>query len=147
MKNILAIFASSMLLFTATGEAIPTSCCCTDCICPPGAQGPAGPQGVAGIAGTPGTPGTPGVAGPQGLTGPQGAQGPQGLVGPVGPCCPISGSFTSVYSLTDQTLAPNASPFLENVDITTTGFDLTTTAVDGHIIVNNPGIYLINWGP
>ena len=145
MKNILAVCLSSMLLLASQPE-LRADCCCTDCICPPGAQGPAGPQGISGLTGSPGTPGAPGVAGPQGLTGPQGPQGIQGLPGLQGACCPLTGSFTNVYSTTDQVVAPNAVPFMENISQTTTGFNLTTTAVDGHIIVNNPGIYSIQWG-
>ncbi len=62
-------------------------CCCTDCVCPPGPQGPvgtqgsAGPQGIAGLQGLTGAQGLPGNAG---VAGAQGSVGPAGLAGPIG---------------------------------------------------------------
>src|SRR5258708_1094729 len=100
MKKIL-LYKPILILFFSFNpfetQAQTSGCCCEDCICPPGPQGPMGPQGFIGNQG-----GT-GLAGPQGPIGPQGSQGIQGLIGPQGPCCPVTGVYTSVYSLLNQT--------------------------------------------
>lgn len=142
MKKIgFLLSAAAALMFTASSQlqAQTAGCCCEDCICPPGPQGPVGPQGLGGPQGLPGTPG------PQGLMGPQGPQGPQGSTGPQGPCCPFSGTYTEVYSLTDQMVASLASPFFELTGPTTASFDLTMAPTTGEITVLKHGIYKIVW--
>lgn len=111
-------------------------CCCTDCICPAGIQGPLGPQG---------TQGPSGVDGIQGPIGPQGPQGIQGIQGPEGPCCPTVVAFTSVFSLTDQTLVPGGSPLLEAISATTTNYDLTLAPITGEVQVLSDGVYRMYW--
>src|SRR5690242_19970508 len=99
------IFIFSLALFLSTFQLqaqTNAGCCCTDCVCPPGPQGPVGPQGIAGLAGI----GPQGPTGSQGPVGPQGPQGVMGLIGPQGPCCPVTGTYTSLYSNTDQILMP-----------------------------------------
>lgn len=172
-RNIMKNHGMLLGLMTLIGafqlQAQNQGCCCTDCICPPGvqgpvgAQGPAGPQGIPGLPGAagpqgvPGTqgpsgpigptglPGTPGATGPQGVAGPQGPQGIQGLVGPQGPCCPITGSFVNVYSAMDRTVAPGSPVIFEGLNAVTASFDTSTTASNGDIVINNAGIYEITW--
>lgn len=170
MKAIYALSGMLSLLLLASPIQAQDGCCCTDCICPPGPQGPegaqgsAGPQGPNGLAGPTGQPGSTGPQGPQGIQGPVGPQGPTGLtgptgpqglvgpqgiqgeIGPQGPCCPLTGTYTSLYSLTDQILVPGASPFYEFVSATTASFDLTNAATTGEIVVLKAGVYLVNWG-
>ncbi|MES2273494.1 MAG: hypothetical protein V4487_04830 [Chlamydiota bacterium] len=117
-------------------------CCCTDCICPPGPQGPAGTSGPQGAQGVPGL---QGPLGGQGIPGPQGPQGVMGLDGPQGPCCPVTGTFSSVYSLTDQIIMPGNSPMLELTGETTASFDLTDAGTTGEVTVLKSGVYTIAW--
>lgn len=138
MKKFIPLLGAVSLFLTAfqpQAEAAP-GCCCTDCLCPPGTQGPSGTQGIQGPAGP---------TGPQGIVGPAGSQGPQGLTGATGPCCPVTGSFTSVYSLMDQTVTSGASPVFELVSQTTGSYDLSMAPTAGEVKVLNHGIYLVSW--
>ena len=65
--------------------------CNSNCICPPGPQGPTGatgPQGPTGATGPQGPQGIQGIQGEIGPTGPQGDMGPQGPEGRIGPTGP-----------------------------------------------------------
>ena len=211
-KNVLLLNLVFLLGAAQAHAQTSGGCCCTDCVCPPGPQGPAGIQGIPGAqgpAGAQGLPamgpaglpgptgpqgniglqGIPGVAGPagptglQGIAGPQGPAGAQGLpamgpaglpgpagpqgniglqgipgvagpigptglqgvAGPQGPCCTASGTFTGVYSLLDQAIAPGANATFEAIAQTTASFDLSMAAITGAVTVLNSGIYLVNW--
>ena len=146
MKKLVMVNALSALLSVLSFsqlQAQTAGCCCTDCTCPPGPLGPLGPQGNPGLQGPLGPQGLQGLPG---TIGPQGPQGIQGATGAQGPCCPITGSYTSVYSLFDQDIPPGGSPFLENVSATTASFDLTLAPTTGQITVLKSGVYLVNWG-
>lgn len=142
MKKIFML--SAMVLLGSIQAQAQTSggCCCTDCICPPGPQGPAGMQGLPGPQGPAGGEGPAGI-GINGLQGPTGLQGP---VGPQGPCCAQAGTFASVYSLTDQMITPGANAILDLVGTTTASFDLSMAPITGEITVLKSGVYLVNWG-
>lgn len=140
MVNVISSLLSVLSLSQLQAQS--AACCCQDCVCPPGPQGPVGPQGMPGLQGLQGLQGIQGVPG---SVGPQGSQGLQGLQGPMGPCCPVVGTYTSVYSLTDQTLLSGDSPVLELVSETTSSFDLSMAPVTGQIMALKSGIYLINW--
>lgn len=135
-----ALFCS---LLVSEVQAQTSGCCCTDCICPPGPAGAVGSLGPQGIAGPMGPAGAQGLMGP---AGPQGIPGIAGVTGATGPCCSQAGTFTSLYSLTDQTLAPGTSPILEIVEATTVSFDVSMAAINGTVTVLKSGIYLMNWG-
>lgn len=144
MKKSILIGIMSLLAFFSTANA--QDCCCTDCIC---LQGPAGPVGPAGADGLMGPQGPIGLAGPVGIIGLQGLQGPDGIQGPIGadgPCCPLATDFTSVYSLTSQTILPGQALLLENVAETTPAFDLTLAPTTGQVVVLKSGTYHIKWG-
>lgn len=118
-----------------------------------GPQGPAGIQGVQGPAGPNGNNGVAGSVGPQGVPGIQGAQGVQGIQGIPGKDCEKDDKccerwYVSVYSLTAQALAPNASPFLELVSSLSSplDFDISTTPTNGEIKVLKHGVYTLAWG-
>ncbi len=139
MKNyiITSLFSLSLLSLQPQVEAKGMGCCCTDCVCPPGEQGPIGPQGAQGI---------PGPQGIQGEVGPQGPQGNQGRPGAQGPCCPINGTYTSIYSNMDQYVPSNNAATFELVSATTPTFDLSLAATTGQVTVQKSGVYSINWG-
>lgn len=142
MKKRLALLtAFSVMIFTINAYS-QNSCCCTECTCPPGPQGPIGPQGVAGPQGPVGLTGPQGV----GLAGPQGAAGPIGPQGSQGPCCPLVGTYAEVYSLVDQTILPGGAGVFELTSQTTASFDLSAAPITGAITVLKSGIYLVNWG-
>lgn len=138
MKKRVFAFGLAWLLslFAFQLHAQSGGCCCTDCVCPPGPQGPVGPQGAVGPQGNAGMPGPQGLAG---LQGPVGSQGPQG------PCCPLTGTYTSIYSLLNQTLLPGMNATFELVSQTTASFDLSMTAITGAVTCLKSGIYLVNW--
>jgi len=108
----------------------------------PGAQGVDGTQGIAGPVGPQGTQGLPGT---QGLDGPAGPQGVQGLTGPQGPCCPLASTYTSVYSLVNQTMVSGGSPTFELIGETTASFDLSMAPITGEITALKSGVYEIEW--
>lgn len=145
MKKVtLSLFIALSAICVSFSQAeAQNSCCCTDCTCPPGPQGPMGPQGLAGPQGFSGATGS---VGPQGFLGPQGPQGIQGPTGSQGPCCPVVGTYTSVYSNLDQTLPPGAAALLELTSATTASFDLSMAGITGAVTVLKSGIYLVNWG-
>jgi hypothetical protein len=89
-----AFLLGTITLFMAAFQPQPlaaiSSCCCTDCACPPGPSGPGGAQGLQGPIG---------LTGPQGNVGPQGPQGIQGPTGPQGaPCLVLWVTVTSSVS-------------------------------------------------
>ena len=175
MKIQSTLLAMLTLLGSIEVQAQSSGCCCTDCVCPPGvqgpvgAQGPSGPQGLQGLPGTtgltgptgpqgvpglqgaagtnglPGTPGITGATGPQGIPGTTGPQGIQGLTGPQGPCCALSGTFVNVYSLLDQMVAPGSAVLMEGLNSTTISFDTSMTPITGSIVFSKAGIYEITW--
>jgi len=136
MKKSLFLSGAITLFLTAFApqmQAQGPGCCCTDCICPPGPQGPSGSQGT---------------QGPMGLTGPQGPgglQGPQGVAGPQGPCCAVQGTYAGLYSDMDQTVASSGSPFLDQLITSTLSIDTSMAATTGVVTLNNSGIYLISF--
>jgi len=81
----LAGLFSAFICLLPIQDATAQNCCCTDCVCPPGVQGPAGPQGIQGVPGSQGIQGIPGVNGATGTAGTAGAAGTQGPIGPIGP--------------------------------------------------------------
>jgi len=150
MKNKTFIIGMTMALLSSFEvQAQSANCCCTDCVCPPGAQGTVGAQGVQGnsgiqgVLGTQGSTGTQGIAGVQGTIGTSGAQGAQGIqgavgpqgvpgiqgvpgapgiAGPTGPCCQLPGSSASVlnaYSTLDQTLNPLDAVLFDGINVVT----------------------------
>jgi len=142
----LGIILSSFTFFTNKLSAQQSSCCCTDCVCPPGAQGIQGIQGVAGPQGVPGIPGPLGSVGSIGPQGPQGVQGPIGAIGPQGPCCPFSTSFGQAFSSTDQlAIVPGEAVLMENVNISTMAIDFSMTPSTGEVTINKTGIYSIEF--
>lgn len=139
MKTHAFLLGLMTLLGAVSAEAQTSGCCCTDCVCPPGIQGPIGPQG---------SEGPQGPQGPLGLQGTPGPQGPQGIQGPTGaqgPCCSLAGTFCNVYSNVDQILAPNAPALLEAINATTISFDTSTSGIDGNVVFLKSGIYQITW--
>lgn len=139
MKKLIFLAALSVALFSIDSYAQTAGCCCTDCICPQGPQGPAGAQGSAGAQGP------QGLIGIQGLTGPQGAAGPQGAVGPQGPCCPLTSTYADAYSLTDQVLASGDAALLDLFTYMTAGIDLSMAPITGEITILKHGIYQVQW--
>lgn len=158
-----------MAIFTAMsfGSSLQAACgsCCPDC--PPGpigAQGPQGSQGSAGSTGETGPQGNDGSMGPQGVqgvagpagtqgpVGPQGVQGvigPQGPVGPIGPCCGTSGGtngFLSLYSLENQLIPSLGVLILEQVNTSSSLFNITSAPINGQVTVLQHGIYEISFG-
>ncbi len=111
-------------------------CCCTDCVCPPGPQGPIGPQGGRGPQGPQGT---------SGSIGPQGPQGMQGSTGPQGPCCPSAGTFGGAFSILSQTIPSGGSPTFEALMPSSGSIDLSMTSTTGEITVNKPGVFLVDF--
>ena len=201
---LMSLFGLSLLSFQSLVQA-QEGCCCTDCICPPGPQGPSGVQGAQGVSGAQGLPGSTGaqglqglqgIQGIQGLQGPSGLQGPQGIpgqglqgpqgiqgvpgvggstgaqgsqglqgipgiqgvpgstglqglqgnTGAQGPCCPVVGTYTSVYSNLDQSLLSGDAATFELISATTASFDLSLAATTGEVIALKSGVYLVNWG-
>lgn len=129
------IGALSLLItaFHSQAQAVEADCCCTDCICPPGPQGPLGPQGVQGPVG---------AQGDIGATGPIGLQGP---TGPQGPCCQITGTFANVFSTMNQDVASGGAAVFESVNASTASFDLSMAPTSGAIIFQKSGIYNIHY--
>jgi collagen triple helix repeat protein len=127
--------------------------CCQ--VGPQGPIGPQGPQGVQGVSGQTGAQGIPGPSGIQGPAGPQGTAGaagpagPTGATGPQGPQGPAGSgivNYLSLYSVTNQTVAPNGSPFLEAINsVVAAGFDISLASANGIVKVLNHGIYSIDW--
>lgn len=118
-------------------------CCCTDCICPPGPQGPVGPQGTAGPQGPQGI---------QGAAGPQGPQGIQGNTGPQGPCCPIVKAYAIVHSHLDQILAgspgmnaPGGIALYQDIPVAPVNVDTSLASTTGEITFLVSGTYRIMW--
>lgn len=108
----------------------------------PGSVGPMGLQGIPGIAGLTGP---IGIQGPVGAPGPQGLQGLQGIPG-IGAISGIpKAAYLSIYSLTNQTLASLASPFLESVSSNSGDFDASLASASGVVRVLVHGFYLLNW--
>lgn len=144
-KRLFALAALSVMFFSSNAYSA-EGCCCTDCICPQGTQGPLGPQGTTGPQGVPGLQGTTGLTG---ATGSQGPQGPQGLVGPQGPCCAsVSGtsSLANIYSTIDQSIPSGALVLFQNANaITAADFDISQMNVTGEVMFLKTGIYRINW--
>jgi len=134
---LMSLFSIGLFSFQPEVQAQTAGCCCTDCVCPPGPQGPAGSQGSQGV---------PGPQGPQGSIGPQGPQGTQGVPGAQGPCCPVVGTYTSIYSNLDQLVASETSATFELISATTPAFDLSLAATTGQVRALQAGIYLVNWG-
>ncbi len=133
---------SAFLLGTATlfltafqpqVQAQALGCCCTDCDCPPGSQGPAGAQG---------TQGPSGPVGPQGVIGPL---GPQGAQGATGPCFPFQGDFANAFSDVDQTIPPGMPILLDRLIVTTPSIDMSMVGTTGVITFVDPGIYNIDF--
>jgi hypothetical protein len=114
------------------------NCCC--CL-----QGPQGVQGLQGAQGIQGVPGAQGIPGQNGVQGVQGLQGPMGTPGTN---ATLNSAYLSVYSLTNQTLAPGASPLLEAVNQVSaaTDFDISQASISGQVKVINHGIYSMAWG-
>lgn len=143
MKKFFCIGIFSLMVFAANAQAQNVGCCCIDCVCPPGPQGPTGLQGA---PGTDGPPGAQGPLGSDGIIGPQGPEGLQGPKGPQGPCCPQPpGVFVSLYSLMDQSIAPGSNALIELTSETTAAFDITMAPLTGEVKVLKSGIYLVNW--
>lgn len=141
-KNIFLLCLLMMLVSTS----YITAQCCTDCVCPPGAEGLVGPSGLPGLDGPTGP---QGETGPQGLTGPAGPQGPQGIQGPqgpTGPCAPLESNYLSLYTLTTQTITPGQNVLLDLLSTSSPEFDISLAATTGEIIVLESGFYLLNWG-
>jgi len=116
-----------------------------------GNQGPAGPQGPIGEKGDEGPQGSAGRDGKQGSPGAQGPQGNKGDIGPRGPICCCDGLtiFTSLYSTSDQVITDLGS---SGSEVTFDHFNATSPLVDigavnttGDIIINQNGVYLINY--
>lgn len=143
-KSVFLLGTVSLFLtaFQTQAQAASPGCCCTDCVCPPGPQGPVGAQGNPGPAGT---------IGPQGVVGPAGPQGPQGIVGPQGPCCGNTAtvSYANVFSNLDQTIASTGLPgdtvLFEGVNPTTADVDISMAATTGAIVLNTAGVYKIDY--
>ncbi len=143
---LLGTAALFLMALESEGQAQTAGCCCTDCICPLGPQGPAGPQGPQGPAGT---------QGPQGIAGPAGPQGIQGQVGPQGPCCPttFAGQFANLFSNLDQSLSPSLGAnvaggvvLFENVRAGATALiDTSLAGATGVITVHANGIYKVSY--
>src|SRR5262249_44335234 len=76
---------------------------------------------------------------------PQGPQGTQGPTGPQGPCCPVTGTYAVVYSLTDQTVMPGGSPLLELLGPVTASFNVSMAPITGEVTVLKSGVYQILW--
>jgi len=134
-----------MTLFSFNVYGQSSSCCCTDCICPPGPQGAVGPQGTTGIQGNTGLQGAAGISG---LTGPQGAIGVQGLTGPQGPCCNnfVISSIANIYSLQDQSIDSGENVTFENTNaIVSADYDTTLASTTGQITFLKSGIYSIGF--
>lgn len=140
-KQLFILGVMSLFSMALPLQAQNAGCCCTDCVCPPGPQGPAGPQGTVGPAGAPGT------QGPQGVAGPQGPQGIQGITGPQGPCCGSLNTVTAVnlYSVADQMIPSMGTVLFENVNLTTGSFDISMAATTGAVTINTGGIYRLSW--
>ncbi len=144
-KKLSLIAVLSMTLFSLNVYGQTSDCCCTDCVCPPGPQGPVGPQGNTGIQGNTGP---QGVAGLPGAIGSQGPAGPQGVPGPQGPCCSniVSHSMANVYSLLDQAMPSGASVMFQNTNaIVAADYDTTLMNVTGAITFLKTGIYSIGF--
>ena len=62
-KKLSLVAVLGMTLFSLNVYGQSSSCCCTDCICPPGPQGAVGPQGNTGIQGNAGIQGVAGLSG------------------------------------------------------------------------------------
>jgi len=138
MKKQVFIIGMMMALLTSP-QLQAQSCCCTDCICPAGAQGPAGPQGVQGPIGI------AGGTGAQGIDGPAGSSGIQGPIGDQGPCCPLTGTFANVFSELDQLDRPSGSvALMEGANASTPGIDISNAGTSGAIVVTIAGIYKIS---
>ncbi len=134
---IISLLTIGLSTFQPEAQAQSQDCCCTECACPAGPKGPRGPQGVQGV---------PGQQGTQGDVGPQGHEGIRGVRGPQGPCCPLAGTFTSVYSNMNQIIESGSNPLFESVSSTSTSFDLSNAATNGTILARKPGVYLVTWG-
>lgn len=146
MKKSLFMLTALTAILSSSNAYSDSGCCCTDCICPPGPQGPLGSQGSAGSQGLSGPQGIQGV---QGLVGPSGSQGIQGKEGIQGPCCNTSviASVANIYSLLDQSITPGASMLFENSNaITVADYDVSMTSTTGDITILKSGIYSITWG-
>lgn len=144
-KKLSLVAVLGMTLFSLNVYGQSSSCCCTDCICPPGPQGAVGPQGNTGIQGNAGI---QGVAGLSGLIGPQGATGPQGVAGPQGPCCNnvVANSMANVYSLLDQSMPSGASVLFQNTNaIVSADYDTSLMNVTGAITFLKSAIYSIGF--
>lgn len=141
MKKYLLLSAISAcsFFFPQQAQTQNAGCCCQDCICPPGAQGPVGPQGSQGPVGPQGL---------QGVPGPQGAQGIQGTTGAQGPCCPGSSSSTlgtNVYSVMDQSIPSNGVVLFESANVSSSAFNISLAPTTGQIAFLATGIYRISW--
>lgn len=106
-----------------------------------------GPTGPTGPVGPTGPTGDIGPTGPTGDVGPTGATGATGETGPTGPTGPIS--FTPVYaqvrrgSPSPLTIFGNTPiPFDTVESISPTG----VTATSPSLIIDDPGMYLVNYG-
>jgi len=129
-----------------------------DCGCCPGPMGHTGPQGVQGLMGSMGPQGPKGSDGIMGQMGPQGQTGEQGVQGVPGNCieCPChcdEPEFAEVYSISDQTLSaspglllPGQIVKLENVIFSTSNIDVSSSGINGKIIVNKAGWYDVYTG-
>lgn len=148
MKKQLSLLVALSTMLLASNVYSDNGCCCTSCVCPPGAQGVPGVQGSTGSQGSSGV----GIQGPQGEPGSQGVQGipgTQGLTGPQGPCCQSPGSQVSilnVFSTTDQNLPSLGTCLFENVNVfTATSFDVSQAGTTGEITFLKSGNYLLSW--
>jgi len=144
-KKLSLIAVLSMTLFSLNVYGQTSDCCCTDCICPPGPQGPVGPQGNTGIQGNTGPQGIAGVAG---SIGPAGPAGPQGVAGPQGPCCSNLGvsSVANVYSLLDQAIPSGASVLFQNTNaIIAADYDTSLMGTTGAVTFLKTGTYSISF--
>ena len=134
----LSLILSLMCLTSFQLQAQNRSCCCTDCICPPGPQGSVGVQGVQGV---------PGV---QGAIGSQGPQGIQGLPGAQGPCCSIVKVSACIHSELNQTLAgapggslPGGIVLFEDQSVSPNNIDTSLASTTGEVIFLVSGRYRI----
>jgi len=117
----------------------------------PGPQGPEGPQGANGERGSEGPQGPHGRDGRQGPAGPQGSQGPQGIVGPKGAACCCEGItvFSNLYSMKEQLIGSaersDSTVTFEHLNATSPLVDISSINSTGEIIINQNGIYVINY--
>lgn len=119
----------------------------------PGPQGNDGPVGPTGPIGPEGPVGATGETGPQGIPGdigPIGPTGPAGATGPTGPSSVFSATYANVYSTISDVLSSFGTPpvdrmVFDQASEVSGGIDISLASTTGEIIINEPGVYKINF--